>query len=235
MCNNYRAPKGVDLARSWQVAVDVGRSWASEIFPGGEAPVLRRAADGGRDAFLARFGLVPSWAATDERRHYSTMNARSETAAQLPTFRGAFQRRQWAIVPADAFFEPYYAPRASKSERWAIQSADGAGVGIAGLWDRWTSREGRAVESFTMLTINCDWHPLLRRFHRHTTAKGEPNEKRTPALVREAEYDAWLGASIDEAPRFFKTFAADELQAHAAPIARPSADGPTTVQLDLGV
>lgn len=48
MCNNYRAPKGIDLARSWQVAVDVGRSWASEVFPGGEAPVIRRAADGGR-------------------------------------------------------------------------------------------------------------------------------------------------------------------------------------------
>jgi hypothetical protein len=47
VCNNYRAPKGIDLARSWRVAVDVGRSWASEIFPGGEAPVIRRSADGG--------------------------------------------------------------------------------------------------------------------------------------------------------------------------------------------
>ena len=86
-----------------------------------------------------------------------------------------------------------------------------------------------------MLTINCDLHPLLRRFHRHHTAKGEPNEKRTPALVREADYDAWLDASLDEAPRFFKTFAADELEAHAEPIARPPAGGRTTVQLELGV
>jgi hypothetical protein len=76
---------------------------------------------------------------------------------------------------------------------------------------------------------------VLRRFHRHQTAKGEAVEKRTPALVHESEYDAWLHASIDEAPGFFKTFAADELEAHAAPIPRPPARGRTTVQLELGV
>ena len=56
-----------------------------------------------------------------------------------------------------------------------------------------------------MLTINCDEHPLLKRVHKHFDEKGEPNERRTPALLREKDYDRWLAASVAEAPGFFNT------------------------------
>ena len=69
-----------------------------------------------------------------------------------------------------------------------------------------------------MLTINCDEHPFLKRFHKHVDEKGEPNERRTPVLLREEDYDRWLEASVEEAPSFFTTFGSDDLQAHPAPL-----------------
>ena len=75
----------------------------------------------------------------------------------------------------------------------------------------------------------------LKRFHKHFDEKGEPNERRTPALLREQDYDRWLDASAEEAPGFFTTFGSDDLQAHAAPIVPvPKLDPhPRPVQRDL--
>lgn len=201
--------------------------WKLEVFPGYPAPIIRRAEDGGRECVMARFGLVPWWS-KNEKIGWSTMNARSETAAVKPAFKAPFERRQWCIVPAWAIFEPFYAPGAQRSQRWGVERADGTALGIAGLWERWRSATGADITSFAMLTINCDQHPLLSRFHKHFDEKGEPNERRTPALLREDDYDRWLAASLDEAPSFFTTFGGDDLQAYAAPLVppRPSAGPP---------
>jgi hypothetical protein len=81
------------------------------------------------------------------------------------------------------------------------------------------SDEGREVISFTMLTINCDLHPLLTRFHRPTNDKGEAAEKRTPVLLAEEDFDAWLDTSPSRAPIYFGTFGKDDLDAEPAPSA----------------
>ena len=64
-----------------------------------------------------------------------------------------------------------------------------------------------------MLTINCDLHPLLARFDRRLTDKGEPAEKRTPVLLAEEDFDEWLDASPGRAPIYFGTFGKDDLDA----------------------
>ena len=233
MCNNYRPPKGIDLVHGWNVPIQGDWRWKDDVYPGQAAPVIRRAAAGGRECVLARFGLVPWWSKTD-KTDWSTMNARSETAALKPAFKTAFERQQWCIVPAWQIFEPFYAPGAKRSQRWGIERADGTALGIAGLWDRWKSPAGDVLLSFTMLTINCDDHLLLQRFHKHVDEHGEPNEKRTPALLREEDYDRWLNASLEEAPGFFTTFGSDDLQARPSPVVpvRPQ-QRPAQAELEL--
>ena len=98
------------------------------MFPGYAAPVIRRAEDGERECVMARFGLIPWWS-KDEKVGWSTMNARSETAAEKPAFKTPYERRQRCIVPAWEIFEPFYAPGAKHSERWGIERSDGAAVG----------------------------------------------------------------------------------------------------------
>lgn len=232
ICNNYRPPKGVDLERGWHVQIQGDWNWKLDVYPGDTVPIIRRAQGGGRECVMARFGLVPWWSKT-EKVGWSTMNARSESAAEKPAFRDAFARRQWALIPAWEIYEPFYAPGAKRSVRWGIERADGTALGICGLWDHWKSPSGELVVSFAMLTINCDEHPLLKRFHKHFDEKGEPNERRTPALLREEDYNRWLNVSLAEAPGFFNTFGSDDLQAHASPAipARPKA-GPASKPRD---
>src|SRR5690606_11348690 len=77
--------------------------------------------DGERRATLLKWGLVPSWA-KDPRIGYKMINARSETAAEKPSFRSAWRKRR-CLIPADGFFEwgqdgsekrPYYIRLKSK-------------------------------------------------------------------------------------------------------------------------
>ena len=119
MCNNYRAPKGIDLERGWHVQIQGDWHWKMDVHPGDSVPIIRRNAAGGRDCVMARFGLVPWWSKT-EKVGWSTMNARAETASIKPAFKDPYGRRQWCVVPAWTIFEPFYAPGAKRSVRWGI-------------------------------------------------------------------------------------------------------------------
>ena len=87
--------------------------------------------------------------------------------------------------------------------------------------------------SFSILTLNCDLHPLLSRFHRATNDKGEPQEKRTPVLLAEEDFDAWLDTTPGRAPMYFGTFSKDDLEAEPAP-SNPRA-ATTTMPLDTAI
>ena len=45
-----------------------------------------------------------------------------------------------------------------------IQACGRETMGIAGLWSPWKSPEGQWVNSFTMLTIHADDHPIFKNF-----------------------------------------------------------------------
>lgn len=71
------------------------------IAPGQEAVVIVQ--EEGLHLVLMRWGLVPSWA-KDEKSGYRTINARAETVAQKPMFKGAIKKRR-CLVPADGYYE----------------------------------------------------------------------------------------------------------------------------------
>ena len=74
------------------------------VAPTHEMPIVRRnQGDRRADLVIARWGLIPHWA-KDMKSAYSTINARSETAASKPAFRDAFKKRRCLVV-ADGFYE----------------------------------------------------------------------------------------------------------------------------------
>jgi putative SOS response-associated peptidase YedK len=84
---------------------------------------------------------------------------------------------------------------------------------IAGLWRAWEEPEGPPSLSFTMLTVNANEHPLMKRFHK------PGDEKRSVVIVPPAAYEDWLGCrSIDEARSFLNLYPAEEMAAQAAPL-----------------
>lgn len=148
------------------------------------------------------------------------MNARTETITLAASFKGPVKHRRWCIVPAECCYEPYYAPGAGKFERWSIRRADGEPLGIAGLWERWRGKDTDTPEifSFTLLTINADRHPLLRRLHKPLNPDGSPKGRHTVVLLRSRQFDGWLDTTIQSAPEFFDTFGDEKLAAQPAPV-----------------
>ena len=68
-------------------------------------------------------------------------------------------------------------------------------MAIAGMWETKRWPDGGPDLSFTMLTVNADDHPLMRRFHK------PKDEKRTVVVLDEANIDRWLLASSPEQMR----------------------------------
>ncbi len=219
MCTNYRPTSRDWLAQQLRGAAPEF-DYQAESYPGYAAPVLRRSSlkvnpevigDGapGFDCLKACFGLIPFWA-KDTKIARMTYNARSETASDKPAFRQAWSRRQWCLVPMECFYEPSY--ESGRAVRWRIERSDGAPFMVAGLWDRWVAPgTGEPVFSFSMLTLNADAHPLMRRFHR------PDEEKRSVAVVSASHCEEWLAATPDAAVALLQSPGVDEFTAREEP------------------
>lgn len=185
MCSNYRPARDTDLSHFGVLPPELD-SGERDAFPGTPAPMIYQPPEGGGWSCVAGiFGLLPVWA-KDQALAKRTYNARAETVAEKPSFRSAWQKRQLCIVPAQAIYEPNY--ETGKAVWWRISRADGAPMAIAGLWERKRWEEDVPSWSFTMLTVNADAHPLMRRFHK------PGDEKRTVVVLDAGEPEAWLTA-----------------------------------------
>jgi putative SOS response-associated peptidase YedK len=210
MSINYRPTSG-DLIEERLHAPAPDFDFVPEAWPGYAAPMLR-ACGGRRECVKACFGLIPYWS-KDTRIARMTYNARSETAHEKPSFRQAWARRQWCVVPMDCFFESNH--ESGKAVRWRIERVDRAPFLATGLWDRWVAPgTGEVVHSFSMLTINADAHPLMKRFHR------PGDEKRSLVIVPDERAADWLNATHDDLRALLAPFDAEAFTASADPAPR---------------
>jgi len=153
----------------------------------------------------AIFGMVPHWA--DYKLARQTYNARTETVASKPSFRSAWKRKQFCIIPATNFFEPNY--ETGKPVRWRIERADGGLMAIAGIWEY---RPADQLFSFSMLTINADGHPLMKRFHK------PDDEKRVVMILDPGQYQGWLNGSLATGEDVYRQYPAELLVAQPDPM-----------------
>jgi putative SOS response-associated peptidase YedK len=219
MCSNYLPVTRMDRLLTF-FGVERSRDEApQDVFPLGMAPFIRLAVEGqegGRPALVAEdgmFGLLPTFA-TELQYGRRTYNARTETVDKLPSFRPAWEAAQRCIVPAEAVYEPNW--ETGRAVRWRVAQEGDVPLGIAGVYRRWRDPAGgQQLFTFTMLTVNADAHPMMKRFCK----PGE--ETRMVALLDRADYLPWLTCPLDIAKSFLKPWAG-VLVAEAAPLARPS-------------
>ncbi len=81
-----------------------------------------------------------------------------------------------------------------------LPSADGQSWGLAGLWNTWIDRTtGEVVESYTMLTVNADAHPLMSRMHKpDPKLRPDQQDKRSIVAIEQADVDQWLLGGMEE-------------------------------------
>lgn len=209
MCTNFTPTKRAAWVTK-EFNVELPKDFSEESYPGFAAPVVVKSHQTGRVACgLARFGLIPSWS-KDEKISRHTYNARSETAAEKPSYRNAWRHRQFGLVLVDNFYEPCY--ESGRAVRWKIELASGDPFGIACLWDRWTDpATGELVVSFSMLTVNADDHPVMNQLHK------PGDEKRTPVIISPDLHNSWLSADPAKAVELMKWTHMPEMKALAAP------------------
>lgn len=111
--------------------------------------VVVRETGGARSLAMLRWGLIPFWA-KDPTIASRLINARSETAAEKPSFREAMKKRR-CIVPASGFYE--WKREGTRKQPWYFHPRAGEGLlAIAGLWESWKDPEGNVVETCCLLT-----------------------------------------------------------------------------------
>ena len=166
--------------------------WAGRynLTPSQEILTIVQPAGAPRQVRRMRWGLIPAWA-KDPAIANQLINARAETVATKPAFRAAFRERRCLIV-TDGFYE--WEAQGRRKRPWFIRMQDGRPFAFAGLWDRWTDPEGRAVESCTIITTTPNG--LIRRFHH-----------RMPVILSPADYDLWLDMEIRDVERLLPLLA----------------------------
>ncbi|TCG04471.1 hypothetical protein BZM27_40710 [Paraburkholderia steynii] len=205
MCTSYEAnPNDV----RWDTISLFPRpvfDYKPEIYKDYFAPIFRRGGDS-FETVTASFGIVPRRHIPPGVKVFDTMNARSESVEQKRSFSGAWKNLQHCLIPCRTFFEPNY--ETGKAVRWKIGMANGESLAIAGLWRQWKEVDGSLSLAFTMLTVNAEDHPLMKRFHK------PGDEKRSVAIVPQTEFADWLSCkSTDEARSFLQLYPVEAMHA----------------------
>lgn len=128
------------------------------------------------DAGAPRLGPM-KWGFPNPHQPGEVINARSETAAELPMFRDAAARRR-CLIPASGFYEwDRHAP--GGKQPWYLRAESELFL-LAGLW-----RDGPGGPLFVVLT--CDTPPAFEPTIHH----------RMPCVVRPEDARGWLNPATD--------------------------------------
>jgi putative SOS response-associated peptidase YedK len=146
-------------------------------------PVIRMGEGGQLEYVLMRWWLTPSWSQGPSTQ-YSMFNAKVETAAGSPAFKGPFANRR-CVLPVSGFYE--WQRRNGPKQPYLITDEDNKGLLLAGLWDSWQPRgsagDAAQLESFTLLTTAA--HPNLGGLHH-----------RQPVFLTQDQALQWLDINI---------------------------------------
>jgi putative SOS response-associated peptidase YedK len=115
------------------------------IAPSQDTPVVAEDRHGRRLGLLT-WGLVPAWV---DAPGSGIVNARSESVADKPSFREAFERRR-CLVPADGFYA-WKREGGVKVPHW-IHPFGGGVISFAAIWERWSRPGAEPRYTFAILT-----------------------------------------------------------------------------------
>ena len=174
------------------------------------------------DKFRADFfiwGLIPMWA-KDPSIGSRLINARGETLAEKPSFRGGYKHKRCLIL-ADGFYEwKAFGGKKSKTP-YFIHMKDRQPFAMAGLWDSWEGSDGSSIKTCTIITTQPN--ELMSLIH-----------DRMPVILHPRDYAKWLEPAAqapDNLQPLIKPFPADAMSAYPVStlVNKPANDMPELV------
>ncbi len=182
-------------------------------------PVLAVPNDGNFTADFFVWGLIPMWA-KDPSIGSRMINARGETLAEKPSFRGSYRHKRCLII-ADGFYEwKAFGDRKNKTP-YFIHMQDHQPFAMAGLWDSWESVDGSSIKTCTIITTGPN--ELMEMIH-----------DRMPVILHPRDHARWLDAAPqtpENLQPLIKPFPADAMSAYAVStlVNKPANDMPELV------
>lgn len=166
----FQVPSRFNIAPSQPVAVIrlKGSDQDQSIIPDQPLPE--------REGALMRWGLVPHFA-KEIKMDRPLINARSETIADKPSFRGPFRRRK-CLVPADGFYE--WKRGGASPIPYHICLQDREAFTFAGIWEAWTGPNGE------------DWLETVSLVTKEANGAVKKIHHRSPVIIEPLDYDLWL-------------------------------------------
>lgn len=204
MCNLYHIAPPAQLELFFRAASSEPPPPADVyVGPYGPGMFLRPSAGGGLVTIAGQWGMIDPDGKV-RRPHSKTIltnNARIESIAQRKSYRRAWHSGQRCLIPAVWYQEPNW--ETGKNIWWRMRTADGSPWAIAGLWSEWTDPEtGELLPSYTMITVNCNSHPLLSRLHKpDPRLPADAQDKRAVVHIPRERWDTWLRGTTDAALR----------------------------------
>ncbi len=142
----------------------------------------------GQDALhLFNWGLVPFWVkslADAKKLSNQTLNAKSETIFDLPSFKTSITTKR-CVIPLTGFYEsrdingskyPYY-----------IYPRNGDYFLVGGIYSTWKNKEtAETLKTFSIITTPSN--TIMSKIHNL--------KQRMPLILKQADIDAWIDPSL---------------------------------------
>lgn len=177
---------------------------------------IRSDARGKPEWSLPRWGLVPHWA-KDINVGYKMINAKAETVASKPAYRGPFRYRR-CVIPSDGFYEWHVEDK--HKQPYYIRARGDEPLLLAGLWDYW-ERDDQALETCTIVTTAAN--SAVAKVH-----------DRMPALLTLEGAQQWLNPKIHDPKQLEALLAPIEpplkIYKVSAQVNKPINDGPQLIE-----
>ncbi len=142
---------------------------------------------------LEQWGLIPHWVKDRENANQirnKTLNARSETIKEKPSYRDAVKHGK-CVIPIDGFYE--HAQIKGKKYPNFIYRRDERPILLAGLSSEWIDEEtGEVINSFSIVTTRgSDWM-------RQNIPHEDDREVRMPLMLTEEGVREWITIEPDD-------------------------------------
>ena len=150
-----------------------------------------------------RWGFQPAWMKEKEPGKPAPINARAETIAERPMFRGALARQR-CLIPADGFYEWQEAAGQRAKQPYYIHLKDSSLFALAGIYTRGQDAAGELWASCAIVTT--EPNSLMTSIH-----------NRMPVILPRDLEAAWLDSTLTD-PAFalgcLRPYRADLMEAY---------------------
>ena len=176
MCGRYSLICTDDLGNRFRVHLPtIGCRSRFNVAPSQTMPVVVQREQ--PEIVAMEWGLLPHWA-KDPAAARRPINARAETLAERPMFRGLIRHNR-CLVPASGFYE--WKKEGDQKTPYYLRLKDEEIFAFAGLYDVWHDLDGAALATYTLIT---------------TTANRvvAPIHDRMPVILRREDEERWIAS-----------------------------------------